>query len=328
MERQYPLVSIITTTYRKFDNLFKTIESVFKQEYPNIEYIITDDGSENFPEDQILNFINRNNTKIKFTLLHHNRNIGTVKNMNEACKISKGDYFINLSCGDIFFDEFVVAKIIERFLTTNSEVIVTSRILYSKDYKPICLLPHFEERDIIASFKSNIDQYKAFILSRFFDMASGSAMYFSKKIIKEMNYFDDRYLLWEDGPFLAKYLQKGKLEFAYDIISIWYEAGGISSQRMEQKSTDKVSSSFYKLQKDYEFFIKNERLERLELFTYSQRKMIDYRNKRFIYRDSLFRYFLYIIYFREFVHCLSYALKRRKRFKTDLIEILKVLNTH
>ncbi len=67
--------------------------------------------------------------------------------------------------------------------------------------------------------------------ARYYDMASGSAMYYSRKILEEMGYFDEEYVLWEDGPFLAKYLYKYSLTFAYDILSIWYEKGGVSSSQ-------------------------------------------------------------------------------------------------
>lgn len=326
MKKEYPLVSIVTATFNNFKHLFQSIDSVLSQDYKNIEYIIADDGSDNFQEAQIKSYIETKNTKnLRFTVLHNNINLGTVKNINLAYKKANGEYIINLSCGDVFFKKDIVTKIIRRFLSTKCDVLVTSRILYADNFKPICLLPHLEEREIIAKFKTNIDQYKAIILSRFYDMASGSSMYFSKKIIQEMNYFDERYLLWEDGPFVVKYLKKGKLEFAFDIVSIWYEEGGISSKRMELKRGDIVSTSFYKLQKDYEYFIKNERSERINLFSYSERKMIDYRNKRFLYRDSILRFFLYFIYFRQFVSCLTYAIKRRARYKRDLIEINKIL---
>ena len=48
-----PLVSVVTATYRNFDHLKETMRSVFQQDYPCIEYIITDDGSAEFPADMV-----------------------------------------------------------------------------------------------------------------------------------------------------------------------------------------------------------------------------------------------------------------------------------
>ena len=38
-----PLVSVVTITYRKFEYIYDTIDSVLNQDYDNIEYIISDD---------------------------------------------------------------------------------------------------------------------------------------------------------------------------------------------------------------------------------------------------------------------------------------------
>ncbi len=39
------LVSIITPTYNRADLLPETIESILSQDYPQIEYLVLDDGS-------------------------------------------------------------------------------------------------------------------------------------------------------------------------------------------------------------------------------------------------------------------------------------------
>ena len=48
-----PLVTVITLSYNNEQYIFEAINSVLKQTYPNIEYIISDDGSVEFPESSI-----------------------------------------------------------------------------------------------------------------------------------------------------------------------------------------------------------------------------------------------------------------------------------
>lgn len=266
MNNVKPLVTIVTLTYKKFDKLFETINSVFEQDYPNIEYIIADDGSENFPKAKIDDFINEKEEAFYIKILHSDENRGTVKNLNTACKQSVGEYILFLSCGDVFFSKDVVSKIVERFLETKANVIVATRLLYKDDYEPICFLPHYCERKIIEKNKTNMQQYEMFVAGHYYDMASGSAMYFSRAILEEFNYFDERYVLWEDGPFLAKYLAKYPLTFSYDITSIWYEIGGVS--------TGEIKNSL--LSKDVEFFNATERLEHIKELKPSGRKLLKY----------------------------------------------------
>ena len=47
------VVTIITMTYKSFSGLKNTVNSVLSQNYRNIEYIISDDGSDSFPKDDI-----------------------------------------------------------------------------------------------------------------------------------------------------------------------------------------------------------------------------------------------------------------------------------
>ena len=315
-----PLVTVVTATYKRFDTLFDSIDSVFKQDYPNIEYVITDDGSENFPYEKIKQYIDSlDNKNVKnVMILTAEKNRGTVKNLNNAYQRSNGKYIINLSCGDVFFSEDVISKIKKRFIKKKANVVVTSRVLYKEKNHPIAFLPHYNERKIITSkYKSSIDQYKGFVLGLSYDMASGSAMSYSRAIIEKYGYFDERYCLFEDGPFLEKYLYNSKLCFAYDIISIWYEAAGVSS-------SGGARNPIY--QKDLDRFNQHDRKKHLDILTYSEKKKIDFcfaflktgrsKAKKLM---ALMRYFPYSLCY---VH---YNWSRKRNAKNDLkyIETIK-----
>ena len=229
MDSGLPLVSVVTLTYRHFDTLYKTIASVLEQEYPNIQYIICDDGSDNFPRSEIESFIRDRNISFDIVIEHNEKNQGTVKNINHAYKLAKGKYIMNLSAGDIFFEKETVGKVVKEFERRKCDVLVTSRILYKGDLEPDSLLPHYRDRKRIAKWDTPDKQRRAFVTSFFYDMASGSAMYFTNDVMKKYNYFDEKYVLWEDGPFINRYMMDHKIECAYDIVSIWYEDGGVSN---------------------------------------------------------------------------------------------------
>lgn len=82
--KKKPLVTIITPTYNRANFLAKTIESVLNQDYPNIEYIVYDDGS----TDETGSIVKKFGDKI---IYRYHRNIGEVATVNEGLKVAKGE---------------------------------------------------------------------------------------------------------------------------------------------------------------------------------------------------------------------------------------------
>ena len=78
--KKMPLVTIVTLTYKKFNDLKKCIHSVLIQNYPNIEYIISDDGSENFPYEEIKKYIEENKREKDRIEMEENQNIEVQEN--------------------------------------------------------------------------------------------------------------------------------------------------------------------------------------------------------------------------------------------------------
>ena len=314
-----PLVSVITLTYKKYDHLFDTIKSVCGQDYDQIEYIICDDGSGNFPKDDVIRCIEENKgPNMRAYYVYANEvNVGTVRNINFAYHHAHGDYFINLSCGDLFFERDTLSKVMNRLLLSGNEMIVTTRLMYSGNYEPLFLLPHYADLEMYTALTTKEDQYRVFIMSRLYEMASGSVMCMSRKAIEEIGYFDETYFFWEDGPFLAKYLLRFKLECAPDIVSIWYEQGGIS--------TDGEKKLYPRLQKDTMQFNSTERVAHLDRFTAKERRWIRFRNERLALGDSKKKYLLYIKYLPEAIRQMKHKEKRSENYEADLAVIKKLM---
>ena len=77
-----------------------------------------------------------------FKIIHHNTNVGTVKNLNNACKQCDGDYILLLSCGDVFFEVDTVDKVVKRFQESKCDAMAVRRLAYENNYSPIFFLPH------------------------------------------------------------------------------------------------------------------------------------------------------------------------------------------
>lgn len=285
MQKEKPLITIVTLTYKKFDYIYDTIDSVLNQTYNSIEYIISDDGSPNFPKESIINYIEKNkkdNLK-SFKVMTKPKNEGTVKNINGAYKSANGEILFPLSGDDSFYSDEIVEKIVSKFMNNKLDVLVTSRCFVNDMNETIKYSPSKSEIRKIMKLETNIDQHKAFITDSFFNMASGSALYIRKSFLKKWGYFDESYVLWEDGPFFTKYTINNKINFDYSIISIKYHVGGVSNSgenplmrldRIHYNNTDRINCI-----EKHNFFVK---------------RQVNYICKRYEISDEFQKTFLYI----------------------------------
>lgn len=88
-----PLVSVLILTYNRSDLLKDCLDSALKSDYPNLEFIVSDNGS----SEDIADFIKKRylNKKIKVVKLKINR--GLTGGFNYGFKFCKGKYVMLLS---------------------------------------------------------------------------------------------------------------------------------------------------------------------------------------------------------------------------------------
>lgn len=102
---KYPKVSVMVITYNQEKFVSETIESVVSQDYPNLEYVIADDGSTDSTQEIIKDYQRRFPNIIKAII--GNKNVGISKNSNRGLNACTGE-FVALQGGD---DVFLPGKI-------------------------------------------------------------------------------------------------------------------------------------------------------------------------------------------------------------------------
>lgn len=138
-----PLVSIITITYNNIAHIVKTMDSVTKQDYPQIEYIIIDgasnDGTKEKIESEIqslsyiikkentfqehtgsrfyLEAIHKNNPNFTFKFLSQ-KDKGIYDAMNKGIDLATGEWCNFMNCGDKFYETDSVEKLFNEYEQT------------------------------------------------------------------------------------------------------------------------------------------------------------------------------------------------------------------
>lgn len=224
-------LSIITLAYNNYENIEKTVKSVFSQDIKDIdevEFLIVDDCSDSIDYEKINYLFSLNfNNKIKCKLLINKENLGTVSSFNNAILKSSGDIIIPLSSGDYFFHNNVLNVLSQTFENKDINVVTSLRKIENNKVYP-------EEKMIDLFLIGNEDKL-LYSLLRNGNFISGANIYYRKKFLVEYGLFDTKYRLLEDYPFLIFCLKKGfRIDFIDDI-TISYELGGVSTKKRKNK---------------------------------------------------------------------------------------------
>lgn len=223
-----PLVTTIVLTYMNFNFLEKTLNSIFSQKYPKIELIISDDASYNYNEQYIKRLLKNKPKNIQtIKIIHHLKNLGTVKNINNCLKIATGEYFIGLASDDEFYDEHVMEDVVNFFQNNRSVLICTSKRQYiTEEGNEISILPH--KSDIRYLQSSYMALSERLSISNFI---SASCTFISKKLIDKYGYYDEQYKLLEDYPLYIKLSKTGEQIHFFDRITVKHRRGGVSNSK-------------------------------------------------------------------------------------------------
>ena len=96
--QENPIVSIICMAYNHENFVVETLNSVIQQNYQPIELIIVDDYSKDRTKLEINNWL-LSHPDVQF--IANEFNIGNTKSFNNALKIAKGEYIIDLAADDL-----------------------------------------------------------------------------------------------------------------------------------------------------------------------------------------------------------------------------------
>lgn len=131
-----PKISIVTSCYNHKDYIGETIESVLSQGYPNLEYIVIDDGSTDGSWEMIKDYQDR----LKHCIRYEGYRDTPVIAINDGLKKTTGEIMCFLNSDDILLPKslFVIAKVfqehpeVEWFTGMSTTINSRSEIVNSK----------------------------------------------------------------------------------------------------------------------------------------------------------------------------------------------------
>ena len=111
-----PFVTIVTPAYNQASYLPQAIESVLKQDYPHIEYIVLDDGSTDGTRDVLKAYTGRLRWETQ-------PNLGQAHTLNKGWRLGKGLFLGYLSADDILAPQ-AISEAVHLLQSSNDVVMV------------------------------------------------------------------------------------------------------------------------------------------------------------------------------------------------------------
>ena len=142
--KSQPLVSIAISTYEaggEGDKLLKhNLDHILKQNYENIEIVISDHSSDKKIKDLCEQYHNK---KYSIKYIHNPHHKGnSSQNTNNAIKHCSGEYIKILFMDDYLLNENAITSIVEKFENNNNKKWLVHSYKHTKNYKDFYKLHH------------------------------------------------------------------------------------------------------------------------------------------------------------------------------------------
>ena len=210
MHNKQPRISIITVVYNGVNFLEETIQSVLKQNYNNIEYIVIDGGS----TDGTVDIIKRYEDKIDYWVSE--RDDGIYDAMNKGMVVATGDFVNFMNGGDVVYEVDSVEQVVSAMQNTDAVYFTRAKVIEDSSYYTY-------------PSKKVSDYEKWLRLS----LPNHQSMFFPKSFYS-LHSYDLRLKLTADDDYKLWALKKRQMIFI-DLIFVIFDRGGISSKHGDIK---------------------------------------------------------------------------------------------
>ena len=235
-----PLLTIIAICYNQEKYVEETLNSIKAQTYPNIQLIISDDGSKDRTKEIVREWIKNYYPDALF--LDNKVNVGITKNLNRAIPYVKGSFVRQIGCDDIMLENscsIIMQKFAE--LPEDYGVIYTNMHRINEQSELIDDLGLIEKRGhpVYNGFV-----YKEMIVKPFITSAS---IIFKRAVLDRLESFNEK-VFYEDHDF---YLRASK-HFKF-----YYIAEKLVKYRVHSESLINSSSPIKYFQNTYFVYYTN-----------------------------------------------------------------------
>lgn len=207
-------ISIITVCYNRVSTIERAICSVLNQEYADIEYIVIDGNSTDGTKAIIEKYADR------ITHYISEKDGGMYEAINKGITLSKGNILGLMHSDDEFYDNQVLTKVVERFLSDRDiQGVYGDGIYISND---------IDQKLIRNRICGDFSELK--IMQGWLPLHP--TVYLRKDIMNKIGNYNIQYKIASDTDFLLRYLYRFKINISYiPNYFVKMRVGGLSTSK-------------------------------------------------------------------------------------------------
>ena len=206
-------VSIITVCFNSMSTIRDTIESVLKQDYNDIEYIIIDGNS----SDMTLSIINEYN----ISKVISETDLGLYDAMNKGIKLATGDIIGILNSDDLYNSIDIITLIVDQFKNDKDLDILYSDLVYVSKNNTNKIIRKWISKSYYPAFFENAN------------VPPHPTVFLRNKVYKIAGLFNTNYIFASDYEFLLRIFKKYNFKSYYlNKVTIRMRLGGLTNKSL------------------------------------------------------------------------------------------------
>lgn len=224
-------LSVLIPCYQNFDSIFETLDSLFYQDYSDIELVIGNDGSTFFSKETLETYIhlNKKDNIGNVVILDFKQNRGTVKLLNELFNNSHGNYIKLMGPGDLLSTPSALKILVSELRASKADVAIAQALCIKISNNNYYSEKFIQPSDNIMKVMMKSTSRSLYLMLLRENQINIVASIFTKSALKRVGGFDQHYCLMEDWPLWIKF-SKTSFKFIWiPKIVCKYKLGGISN---------------------------------------------------------------------------------------------------
>lgn len=185
----YPLVSVIMSAKDSEDTIRKSIESIEKQSYENIEFLIIDDASTDSTYELICEYANKDK---RIKTFKNEINIGLTKSLNKLIPLTNGSYIARQDADD--YSEVDRIKLQMQHIETFKLDASTSRANILNSNKKIPRFSYYLPTKLSMKYKNPFIH---------------GTLIINKQILNNLGNYDENFYFSQDYKLFKDFLEQG-----------------------------------------------------------------------------------------------------------------------